>query len=76
MTRTTLAVLGIIALAAPAFADNGPIPMRDERQPPTIQQQAAERPQALTGSQRSASEWTRSTQSVGGWRNMQTIYTR
>lgn len=77
MTRASLAILGIVALAAPALADNGPIPMRDERQPSTVQQQAAERPKALTGSQRQATgEWTRQTETIGGWRNMQTIFTR
>lgn len=76
MTRTTLAILGLVALAAPALADNGPIPMRDERQPPSIQQQAAERPAALTGSQRSSDGWTVSSQTMGGHRTPQTIYTR
>lgn len=81
-TFTPLAIVGLVALAAPAFADNGPIPMRDERQPPSIQQRtaeqrSAERPYALTGSQRRTSDgWDRDVQWVGGGRNQQTIYTR
>jgi hypothetical protein len=77
MRNATLAILGLAAFAAPAFADNGPIPRRDPRQPPSIQRQAAERPAALTGSQRSSDkEWTVQKRSVGGHRTSQTIYTR
>ncbi|MCW5890728.1 MAG: hypothetical protein KIT14_09260 [bacterium] len=77
MKTSMLAIFGLLALAIPASADKGPIPMRDPRLPPSIQKQAAERPYALTGSQRpAAGEWNRTVQVIGGGRSRQTVYTR
>lgn len=77
MTKLTIISLGLLAAAGTAMADNGPIPMRDVRQAPSVQQRAADRPYALTGSQGTrGGEWTRRTESTGGARDQRTVYTR